>query len=350
MLKRLLPAVLLLASPLLAQPAPAPVSDKIDVNVVLLDAIVTDSRGNQILGLGPDDFIVREKSVAQHVDAADYFTNRKLLSGREQDAAFPVERVHEARYIVFFFDKPNSNEVSRSIIQARHDLARFLDSSMAPDDRIAVVGHDVRLKVYTDFTSDKTQLRHALDEATSFSRGRMQASDGPGSGPSILRSVDLDRMMNRTGTVLEALQVLADSLRNIRARKDLVLFSAGIISPDEDVRGGMILNRSRYYAPATDALNRANVAIYAITLQTSEAPEYVHQNLASLAADTNGQYFRYHTSFTTPLRQIEKNSGGYYLISYRPQSRDGKGFQKVDVSLKNPEFRVKARAGYSYGE
>ena len=350
MLKRLLPAVFLLAAPLFAQPASEPITAKVEVNVVLLDAIVTDARGNQILGLGADDFIVREKGVTQRVESADYFTNRRLLSGREQEAAFPVERIHEGRSLLYFFDKPNSNELPSAIIQARHDLARFLETSMAPDDRIAIVGHDVRLKVYSDFTSDKAQLRRALDEATSFSRGRMQASDGPASGPSILRNVDLDRMINNTGTVFEALQTLADSLRNIKARKDLVLFSAGIIGPDEDVRGGMVLNRSRYYAPAIEALNRANVAVYAITLQTSEVSEYFHQNLASLSSDTNGEFFRYHASFITPLRQIEKNSGGYYLISYRPQGHDGKGFQKVDVSLKNPEFRVKARAGYSFGE
>ncbi len=350
MLKRLLSAALLLASPLLAQPAPEPVTAKVDVNVVLLDAIVTDARGNQILGLGPDDFIVREKGVVQHVDSADYFTNRRLLSGREEDAAFPVERVHEARYVVFFFDKPNSNEVTGELMQARRELGRFLDQSMAPNDRIAVVGHDVRLKVYSDFTSDKTELRRALSEATSFSRGKMRSSDGSATGPSILRSVDVDRMINHTGTVFEALQTLGDALRTIKARKDLVLFSAGIVAPDEDIRGGMVLNRSRYYAPATNALNRANVAVYAITLQGYEVPQYVIQNLASLAADTNGEFFHYHTSFTTPLRKIEKNSGGYYLLSYRPASREGKGFQKVDVSLKNREFRVKARAGYAFNE
>ena len=350
MLKRLFPAVLLLTTSLAAQTTSPLITERVDVHVVLLDAIVTDSRGNQILGLKPDDFIVREKGESQHVDSADYITSRTLLSGREQDAAFPVDRVREGRYLVFFFDKPNGNEMSSAVIQARRDLARVLETTLAPDDHIAVVGHDVRLKIFTDFTSDKSQILHALDEATSYSRGRMQASDGPVSGPSILRHIDLDAMINRTGTVFEALETLADSLRTIPARKDLVLFSSGIVAPDEDVRGGMILSRSRYYAPAVDALNRANVSIEAITLQTSNVPEYFHQNLASLASDTNGEFFRYHTSFSTPLKIIEKHSGGYYLISYRPRSRDGKGFQKVDVSLRNPEFRVKARAGYSYGD
>src|SRR5438067_6414700 len=83
-----------------------PFKAKVDVNLVLLDAVVTDARGNQILGLGKDDFVVRENGVPQTVESVDYFTTRKLLNATEKDAAFPVERVHDERYLIFFFDKP----------------------------------------------------------------------------------------------------------------------------------------------------------------------------------------------------------------------------------------------------
>jgi hypothetical protein len=83
--------------------------EKIDVNLVLLDAVVTDARGNQILGLDKDDFIVKENNVAQKIESVDYFTNRRLLNERESKAAFKVERVREDRYFVFFFDKPSDN-------------------------------------------------------------------------------------------------------------------------------------------------------------------------------------------------------------------------------------------------
>jgi len=101
------------------------------------------------------------------------------------------------------------------------------------------------------------------------------------------------------------------------------------------------------------ALNRANVTVYAINLNDANAnvPEFVHQNLSRLATDTNGDYFRFHTSFITPLKQIEKRTVGYYLISYYAnQPRGTSGYQPVSATLKNPEFRVHARAGYSYGE
>src|SRR5437762_8574440 len=108
MFRKLPFALLLVATAAMAQQqSPAPFKEKLDVNLVLLDAVVTDHRGNQILGLDKDDFVVKENGVPQEVDSVDYFTNRRLLNAPENQAAFKVERVHEQRYFVFFFDKPN---------------------------------------------------------------------------------------------------------------------------------------------------------------------------------------------------------------------------------------------------
>jgi VWFA-related protein len=190
-----------------------------------------------------------------------------------------------------------------------------------------------------------------LNDATSYGLG-IRTKDASATGPSLLRNMDLDRMMNKTGSVYEALELLGDALRPIRARKDIVFFSNGIIAPDEEVRGGMVINRSRYYDPMIQSLNSADVTLYPVSLVSDfDAPAFVHQNLATMASDTNGQYYRLHTSFTTPLHQIEKRTAGYYLISYYTKKRPGEhGFQKVDVKLRNPEFKISARSGYAYGD
>src|SRR6266436_6367207 len=106
MLQRITLALLFAATAAWAQQQSPPYGEKVDVNLVLLDAVVTDSRGNQILGLDKDDFVVKENGVAQPIDSVDYFTNRRLLNEAENKAAFKVERVHDQRYFVFFFDKP----------------------------------------------------------------------------------------------------------------------------------------------------------------------------------------------------------------------------------------------------
>jgi VWFA-related protein len=348
MLRRLAVS-LLFTAPLLAQQPPA-AGEKIDVNAVLIDTVVTDGRGNQVLGLTKDDFVVTENGAPQAIDSVDYFTNRRLLSSSEGNAPFKAERVHEERYLIIFFDKPDRG-ITSDVTIARAQVQKFLADQMRAEDRVAVVGHDVRLKVFTDFTSDKEQVKRALNEATSFSRGILST---PASAPqeSILHNIDWPRTMNQTGSVFDGLAALADAVRPIRARKDLILFSYGIVDRDEQIMGDMLVNKSRRFDPMVEALNRANVTVFAVNLSSAPAdPPFVHQNLSQIASDTNGEYFRYHTSFITPLKQYERRSAGYYLITYTAHHpRGANGFQKVDVKVKNPEFRADARAGYSFGD
>lgn len=342
-------AVLALAFPSLAQQQ-APFQESIEVTAVLLDVIVTDADGNQILGLGKDDFVVRENGVEQTIDSVNYFTNRRLLTGREEQAPFKVEQVREDRYFVFFFDKPsNPALLFDQLTLAREAVRKFLDEDMKETDYVAIVGHDVRLKVYSDFTNDKEQLGKALNESTRFGRGITKASKGD--GPSILRNLDTREMVNRTGTVYQALDMLADSLGSIKARKNLVLFSPGIADRDESLMGDMLVNRSRYLDPALESLNAANVSVYGVQLQrdVNTSPLF-HQRLGEISDVTGGHYFRTNLSFDPALEQIEQTNSGYYLVTYRSQHPRGeKGFQKVDVSVKNPEFKVVARSGYEYG-
>lgn len=342
-----LAVILTLAIPAAAQQQP-PFGERLDVNVVLIDTVVTDREGNQILGLEKDDFIVKENGVRQMIDSVDYYSSRRLLTNPEEKLPFKVERIKEERYMIFFFDKPEGGGLFDQIARARRSVEEFIDRDMGSGDRIAIVGHDVRLKVYTDFTSDRHQVKRALKEVGTFSNGLSKPSGS--TAPSILGNISLGDMVKRTGTVYEALDALADGLRPIRGRKNLVLFSPGIVEPGEEVRNGVLLNESRFYQPMVDSLNAANVTVYAANLTQSTVPA-AHQTLERITNATNGEYYRLAVSYDPVIEQVEKASGGYYLITYRTDKPKGsKGFQKVDVSVRNTEFRVKARAGYVYGQ
>ena len=339
-------ALAVLALPSLAQTTPF--EEKIDVNVVLLDVIVTDSKGNQILGLSKDDFIVKEDGVEQPVESVDYYTNRRLLDTREENAPFKVEKVRNERYFIFFFDKPSDAGVLfDQLTLAREAVRGFIRNDMMEGDRVAIAGHDVRLKIYSDFTSDKAQLEKALNDSARFGRG----IDRPTSDDGILHNLSRSEMVNHTGRVYDALRVLGESTRTIRARKNLILFSPGILEHAETVRDGMILNRSSYFDPMLQALNAANVSVYAVQLQRDvDLTPVWHQRLEETSNATGGQYFRFNTNFTTPVSKIENVNNGYYLLSYRTRHGKGeRGFQKVTVKLRNPEFRITARSGYQYG-
>lgn len=352
MFKRISLALLLTATPLLAQPQQTPTyGEKLDVNLVLLDAVVTDSRGHQILGLDKNDFVIKENGVPQTVDSVDYFTNRQLLTETESKAPFKAERVHDQRYFIFFFDKPTNGAMFFDRLSlARSAVRDFINKQMKPADLAAVVSDDVRLKVYSDFTANKKQLVKAVDETATWGQG-LNTATAPSGGPSILRGLSENRMVSETGTVYEALQALADATHSIHARKNIVLFSPGIHEPGEEIQNGMIVSTSRYYDPMMDALNRSNVTVYPLNLiDEPGAPPFIHQTLQRIAMDTNGEYFQFNTSFAPALRRIEGETNGYYLIGYYTTAKSGRGFQKVNVALKNPDFRIRARQGYTYGD
>jgi VWFA-related protein len=346
-------AFLALALPTLAQQQQQPqFEERLDVDVVLLDAIVTDPKGSQILGLTKDDFLVRENGVEQPLESVDYFTNLQLVNAREQNAPFKVERVREDRYFIFFFDKPDTpGLLFEQLALARRAAEKFVDEQMTIHDRVAIVGHDVRLKVYSDFTSDKRALKKAIDDAAKFSRGITTAPAGE--GPSILRNLQGKAMMDRTGRVYEALDVLGDALRPIRARKNVILFSPGIADQDETVSNGMLTSRSRYYDAMIHSLNAANVSVYTVQIQRDvDMTPLFHQRLTDIAVETGGEYFRFNTSFERAVDRVHERNAGYYLLSYRSRHPRGeRGFQKVDVTVRNnPELKVTARSGYAFGD
>lgn len=318
--------------------------ENIDVNLVVLDAVVTDSRGRQILGLDKTNFVVKENGVVQPVESVEYFTNRTLLNSTEENAPFQVERTHDERYYIFFFDKPEEGRLWDRLARARSGAKDFVNA-MKPGDRIAVVAHDVRLKVYSDFTNDKAQLIRALDEVAGNGRG-LTGGDGP-----MMKAINSDRMINATGTPYEALNLVGDAVRGIRGRKDLILFSPGIVDNSQQIANGMVMNQSRYYEPMIESLNAANVTVHALNIQEDfTSLPFIHQTLEQTAGATNGEYFRNVVTFGPLLKQIERQTNGYYVITYYAHHpRGSSGFQKVKVSLTNPEMRVKARTGYSFG-
>ena len=347
MLKRLIVLCAIATSAFAQQ---QPFGERVDVNLVQLDAIVTDSRGNQILGLDKDDFIVTEDGTQQVIDSVEYFTNRTLLTSPEKRAEIKVERIRSDRYYIFFFDKPPDAQLFDRLAMARRSVREFIDKQMKPGDMVAIVAHDVRLKVLSDFTTNKDQLKKALEESATFSRGLMRA-DPSAQGPSLMKHLGGD-IVDSTGTVYQALGAIGDATRSIRARKELVVFSVGIVEPGEQVQSGIAIGESRYYDSMIRSLNEANVAVYPINmLQDPMQPPVVHQTLSRIASETNGEYFRFNTSFTPAIKRIEGMTSGYYMVNYYTRHPQGaSGFQKVSLKLRNPDFRVRARQGYSYGQ
>jgi len=96
-----------------------------------------------------------------------------------------VERVRESRYFILFFDKPPEGQLWDRLSLARTAAKRLVDEQLKPGDLVAVVAHDVRLKVYSDFTSDK---RSSSGPSIRSQAGASVKGAPAGNDPSILRT------------------------------------------------------------------------------------------------------------------------------------------------------------------
>jgi VWFA-related protein len=362
-------ALAFLTSPELRAQAPAqeppalvaPFGAEILVSEVLLDVLVTDKKGDVILGLGPADFRVKEDDRQVEVTSATFYSNRRYVGA----APLPADTGAAAgnaglapHYFVFFFDDQRTHNVDvpgllQRQIRAGKDAVEWLHAGLAPTDWVAVLGYDNRLKIFQDFTQDPGAIERAFLAATTGRGSRdnfpsRQTPSAPGA-PALAPGLPVgDALSRETGTIYEALTLVAEASAPLVGRKNLMLFTIGFgrmnryyqYEPDP-----------RYFEPMSESLNDANVAVYTFDLTDTGAQHPYANAMSHISDDTGGRYFPNVLHFKAPIADVAKETSGYYLVSYKAGHLTGlRGFQKVEVELANPELKVTARKGYRFGE
>lgn len=355
------------AAPSFAADAPpaAQFEGRVDVREVLLDVLVTDRQGNVIVGLEPKDFRVTENGKPVDLAGLSFYSNRKFLGsaaeattgGSAPAAAVAPGTPLENRYFVLLFDDVRSltldaPELITQQLQAARKAKEWVGKLLA-NDWVAVLTYDKKLKVHSDFTRDQRVLVEAIQDAVSGKDSETEwpsrIAEGVGNTPSLLARLPQGKALrDKTESIYDALAELSKAAAPITGRKNLLLFSIGFGQINSF---GQYLPDPRYYRQTQEALNDANVAVYTIDLTLPGTEHTLSGGMNQLAADTGGTYLFNFVSFTTPLEKIAQENNGYYLLAYKSERPAGaEGFQKVEVKLANPEFKVKAREGYAYGK
>jgi VWFA-related protein len=330
----------------------------VDVNEVLLDVLVTDRKGNVIVGLDKTDFQVSEDGKPVELTGVTFYSNRRLIESSPALAqkGVTVDQVPEDRYFVLFFEDQKSAaadapELLVSQLDAGKRAREWVRTGLLRNDWVAVVSYDAKLKVHQDFTRDRVALQQAIADAIKGKDtdgnwpSRLEESSEPSLRAALPRGNDLRK---ESGTIYDAVRLVAGASGKITGRKNLLLFTNGFAGRINTF--GQYQPDQRYYPEMSRALNDNNVAVYPIDLTPAGTEHTLSNFMNELASDTGGRYFYNFTNFTTPLEQIADENSGYYLLSYRSQKPAGeKGFQEVDVKTSNPEFRIRARKGYDYG-
>src|SRR6266446_2033258 len=218
----------------------------VETREVLVDAVVTDRKGNYIRDLAQKDFKVWEDGKEQAVSSFSF----------EESAGSTNPKPH---YMVLFFDNSTMNMGDQA--QARMAAAKFIDANAGPNRLMAIVDFGGSVHISQNFTADAARLKQVV---TSLKGSVVSPNPDPAvtvaslGAPSIGPSLSNAEADFGVRSVLLALRTLAKSLSTVPGRKTLVMLTAGFpMTPEYQSELTAVIN----------TCNKSNVAIYPIDVR-----------------------------------------------------------------------------------
>jgi VWFA-related protein len=310
-LSRTLLGLLALSSVVAQTPPPPDVVLRFDVNLVQVDALVTDSRGNHIPGLKAQDFEVLQDGKPQKITHFDYVaTESHHVSAKPWESAPrlpvpPPTKAEVRRTIVFMLDDANMSFAD--FHYAQEALRRYIDEEVRPTDMVAVARTSYGSGALQIFTSDARWLHTALE-----------------------------RMIWRPPLPYISAPLISSLMRAVRAlaqypgRKSIVLISPGL-PPGQPGQGAS--DRGELMRQIADAANRASVTIETVDCRGLVAPTGMSPRMQRsydyfgsqdildfLAAMTAGRFQHLNNDIAGLVRDAADDGDGYYLIGWYPGS------------------------------
>jgi VWFA-related protein len=216
-----------------------------ETKVVLVDAVVTDKKGNYVTDLTQKDFKVSDDGKDQVIRSFSF----------EADPASPTSG--QKHYLVLFFD--NASATMGDQMQTRAAAAKFIDANVGPGKFIAVANFTGSLRISQNFTNDADRLKAVVSGVKTSAVSTSDDSGSTGGLPSLSNAASSFGVRS----VLLALRSLAKGLEGVPGRKTVVFLSSGF----------PLTTETRAELTATiDACNRANVAIYPVDVRGLATP------------------------------------------------------------------------------
>jgi len=258
------------------------------VNLVEVYATVTDVKGEPVPDLTRDDFDVREDGVAQKIDA--------FAAGE-----FPLA-------VALAIDR-SASMAGEKLTLTRTAAQTFL-RELRPTDQAAVVAFGSEVEVVAPLSTDRAAQDASIARLDAWGVTRLHDA------------------------VLESLRTLADA----RGRRALVIISDGLDRYSE-TRAADMLDRAR----------RSEVLIYPVGIDRRRVPIF-----AEMAAVTGGRSFhvRNPRDLAPTFRTIARELRHQYLLGYSPAKPIDPArseWRSIQVKVKRPGLRVRARDGYVTG-
>ncbi|MGA2270568.1 MAG: VWA domain-containing protein [Bryobacteraceae bacterium] len=387
-------AVLLALAAALAQsPAPQPFQAqrapetviRINVNLVQVDAVVTDSKGKPVSDLKKEDFQILQDTKPQVITNFSYITMRPAgartapaapAKGAPPPPPAKLRPAQVRRTVALVVDDLGLS--FESIAQVRRSLKKFVDEQMQAGDLVAIIRTGAGMGALQQFTTDKRLLYAAIDRVKFNMLGRVGVSSFAPLGAGGMESTSFAEFREENFAVgsMGAIGYVVEGLRDLPGRKSVILFSESMrLFYSEGMNQRVLESVKRL----SDAANRASVVIYTIDprglrsyqltaadntsgmspqqisqvpIERSQAAFNSQDGMVMLAAETGGLFLHDTNDIDGAVRQAMADSEGYYLIGYHPDAStfDAKTgrfqYHRITVRVKRPGLKVRSRTGF----
>lgn len=298
-----------------------------DTSLVQLNVGVVDSQGRAMTSLAQNDFNVYEDGVKQ-----------PILHFEPTNAPFSL---------VVLIDMSGSTISFRP--QLKQAVWRFLDA-LAPDDRVAVIQFNAKIKTLAGFSTDRKKTGYAIEIA-----------EGAGNTNLYEALSYALKELDKEGKRRKAIVVLTDGLDTGLRNSDRSIVAKA--QTDEQAVSMIDAKASSALNAVLTAADRQGVTIYPLALPSSDPkrlplPDPIitgiysaaRQRLQSLADRTGGrineierldQMARLYAEVAADLRSL-------YTVAYQPRNgrtRDGK-WRDIRVEVTSPQLIARTRPGY----
>jgi VWFA-related protein len=363
------------------------------ISVVSVPVFVTDRSGRAVSGLTQDDFEITDEGKPMRIVGF-----REIDASATPDDAIFTESPAARRQFLLLFDLSFSSVAG--LVRSRHAAAAFVRTGMTASDLGAVAtfsaNHGVRLLV--GFTSDKAQLRRAIDTLGVLQLDRQADPLGLAydlrdvgaalsdtlpdeSGNTIadtLRAVQMryERSQEaaykqRVLALIDGLGQLARALDAVQGRKQVVLLSSGFDDVGllgqqgpQAVQDSEAIARGRTWEVTTEnrfgdaqtrqeltsvlkAFSSSDAVVHSIDVtglsargdmrheSAEPARRSGRESLAEIASGSGGRFFKDTNDLGLAFAEIGEMSRHYYLVAFEPGAPRGPGkFHRLRVRLR----------------
>ncbi|HKZ20358.1 MAG TPA: VWA domain-containing protein [Acidimicrobiia bacterium] len=371
MRSRLLLALLILAAAIASVLGSE--TSRVEVSLILLDAVVTDREGNHVAGLAREDFELIVDNVRTPIEAVE---DRCVAGGA---AAVGDGR----RSLIVLFN------LSHMLLTARNDAIRaairYVEDEMRPGERMMVLAFMNGLHIVSPMTEDRAELgsrlRRLLDDRSMVDpvpfeeenrvqqigrsavrrfRAEQFGQVGLIQVPDLACETDVLQAEYRAARTLRTLANAMPAFGGLPGRKAFILFTETLRSREgpimgnlcnvrlsEGLRGGLLAR------PELDDLQRranlAGVSLYTVhaggmgTGISDPLWEAARDLQVSLAMATGGRNLVLMKEPTLPFRQALHDLSCHYVLAWRPRDGMEPGRHRVLVRARQRGLSVRHR-------